>query len=169
MSTQSIATIKARIKVEGLCKIEQGFVSRLAEKILKPNLLRCDWKDLQGKKIHNENLLITDFHDVHPFPNSPIFDNAKTVFLQNTYHYFHFYWLNEHTFKSKPTFYIDGYINYAHLLEQGFKIYLTEQYYACAKRISPNNDSFEMITLDDYNKLLSEYKSEKIICSDYKE
>jgi len=164
---QKIAKISAYNKINGMYVKREGFLKRQFEKITNPNLLRCDWDDLKNTKIHNQNIYISDFDDVHPLSKPPIFDNAKVVFLDNNYHYFHLYWLKRIIFPSNPVFYINGYINYACVLESGFKIFLTPHNYGCAKLISPNNDLIDKIEIEDYNKLLNEYEAEKIISSKY--
>lgn len=134
---------------------------------IKPVTTSCQWKDLSKLEIHNENVLISHFHDVHPFPNPPIFTNAKNIIMDNTYHYFHYYWINKKIFPTMPKFYIDGYISYAFLLEQGYEMYLTDFWYGYANKISPNNNLVKSITTQDFNDIVNSYEEEPLNATRY--
>lgn len=162
-----IAKITAYHKYYDMGVQKEGILKRQLGKLFNPQLLRCEWKQLLNTKIHNENILISDFPQEPPYQNPPIFDNAKIVFLDNNYEKFHYYYLNKYVFPNNPTFYVNGYIRNQYELQQGFKIFLTPKHYDCAKRISPNNNLIDKIEIEDYVMLFKEYRTEDVFMSKY--
>src|SRR2546430_12300908 len=90
------------------CWIEHKNFSYYQNNPIHSKALVCDCDDLKGKRILNENILITNFPDIHPYEFPPIFVNAKNVFMHHNYKYFTYYWLNKIIFPNNPTIYLDG-------------------------------------------------------------
>jgi hypothetical protein len=126
-----------------------------------------EWEHLKNTKIHNENVLIAGFGDIHPFPNPPIFDNVKRVFLHHNYKYFHYYWINNKVFPSNPTIYMYGHPCDTPVLQRGFKMFIVGTDYYTAKRYSPNNPNIEQISEEEYGELIEDCEEEELLTSEY--
>lgn len=133
--------------------------------------LVCDWKNLQGKKILNDNILIKNFYDIHPFTNPPIFANAKNIYLSGNYKYFHYYWINKKIFPTMPRIYLDGHPCDSPVLNRGFRIHIIDSFYHTAIRyaneINADTSLITKINREEYDLLINSGNIEEIILKDY--
>jgi len=134
--------------------------------------LKVKWQDLQGKLIMNENILIVNFGDVHPFPKPPTFTHALNVYLYLNYKYWHYYWLNQKIFPTNPTIYLNGHPCDSPVLNRGFKInvvgnnnYNTAIRYA--NEIAADTSLISNISEDTFKQLIHNHTVEEVICKHY--
>ena len=140
--------------------------------------LYCGWHDLQNKLIHNKNVIINGFGDIHPFENPPIFINAENVFFHHNYKYFTYYWLNRKIFPRASNFYLNGDPCDGPIFKRNLNIYVIEDEYFTAKRYAgeasykegifiKNNPLIHEIKNDDYENLINSFEEEEPLLSEY--
>lgn len=126
------------------------------------------FQELAGKNIHNKNILLSGFGDIHPFNKPPKFIGAQRVFLYHNYHYFHQYWINKETFPTKPEIYLFSYYPcYKKVLDEGFVMHLDEWNYNNAIKEAENKTLIKKISEEEFIRLVKECEPEMLVTSYY--
>jgi hypothetical protein len=136
------------------------------------------WENLAGKTIKNNNIILAQYGDIHPFQNGPILE-CETLFLYKCDKNFLAYWLNRRTFPKANKVYINSHPCQSHTLitldpdgnENEWKyiskfneIYLHEHFYNHYKnKWWSDIDSIKNITDSDFEKKMASYDNEQII------
>jgi len=133
----------------------------------------CDWINLQGKKILNENILIKNFDAVTIFSKQPKFINVKNLYLDSNSDQFTMHCLWKNMFPSLQNVYFNNKSGYSSLLNSDCKVYITDDYYdnvnECVKDMGNNFISINNISTQNYNALIKQHNVEKVYFEEYKD
>jgi hypothetical protein len=131
------------------------------KKILQLDGHTTCWRSLRGiKYIHNQNILLSNYHDDVRMHDGPVFSNAKNVFIYDCDKNFVYRWLNNETFPVAKKIYMDSYCPNSSILSYRFDtIYAVDSY---GNNMRENSD-INIITEEDWDFFLRRYDIEKMI------
>lgn len=120
------------------------------------------WRDLQWKKIHNKNVILSNYGDIHPFEGGPIF-TCENLMLDGCNKNFLAYWLDKQTFPFARQVYIYSHPCDYYVLNRNFeKIYLHETFQKYKDRWWSKCDNIEIIQDSEYMRILKCFDREDI-------
>jgi len=132
--------------------------------------IEVDWHDLSGKIIHNKNVVLTQYGDVH-FYNGPVFMCEKLFLIQCDKN-FVFHWMDKRTFPNLREVYIGSHpCEPCVLTDNKFDtVYLHEAYTSYKEMWWPDEENVKLISDENYEAALKNYDevSEEIIMSENK-
>lgn len=131
------------------------------------NYIEVDWNDLSGKVIHNKNVVLAKYDDIHFF-NGPVF-LCEMLFLIQCDKNFAFYWLDNRTFPNLKEVYLGSHPCESSVLTRNqVNVHLHETYTSYKESWWWNNDNINLISGETFEAILKEYdgESEEFIMSE---
>ena len=119
---------------------------------------------LKNKIITNKYILLTNYNDIHPFKQHPVFIDASTLVILDCDKNFVYYWMNKYAFPNVKIVYLCAHPCEPEVLRRDFdKIYLASRFKDYKKRWTHENQTnIDLVELEEVKDVFGRFKKENI-------